>query len=165
VRLWCAMSVILTMISEAFLKKAKRIASAVYSLLGVWGLMLIALLVFEEGVPFLGINGRVDNHAAAEVEGAKAGMVAQAQLDAADARLAAMTLRVEQAEALAEQARTVGDAITKNEGNGDDALKASVAADHRADGAHWSASDIDWLCTERQRLGLAGACNRDQNSR
>ncbi|WP_075639673.1 hypothetical protein [Rhizobium oryziradicis] len=125
----------------------------------------LALVVFYDGIslPYFGqvIDGRLQN----AVEAAKAGLVAQADLDAANAKLAAMTLRAQQAEALAEQARATGEKITEKEGQGDDALKASVAADHRGDGARWSASDINWLCNERRRLGIIGACGGGQSGR
>jgi hypothetical protein len=150
---------------RAALKWLKGLVADLYQAVSVWGLMLLALLVFEEGVPFLGVYGRVANHAAAEVESAKAGLVAQASLDAVNAKLAAMELRAKQAELLVEQARAVGETITQNEGRGDAALKDSIAADHRADGARWSASDIDWLCNERKRLGLSGACSGGQGGR
>lgn len=127
------------------------------------------LISFYDGVslPYFGqvINGQLQNAVDSAVATTKAGMVAQADLDAANAKLAAMTLRAQQAEVLAEQARATGEKITQNEGQGDDALKASVAADHRTDGARWSASDIDWLCNERRRLGLTGACDGAKGSR
>ncbi|TWD54496.1 hypothetical protein FB480_103407 [Agrobacterium vitis] len=138
------------------LKWLKTFLVNLYGMIGIAGFLLLALLVFEEGVPFLGINGRVANHAASQVEAAKAGLVAQADLDAANAKLTAMTLRLQQAEMLAEQARAIGENIIKKEGQVNDALKASVSADNRVDGARWSASDIEWLSRERQRLGLAG---------
>ncbi|MBB4952781.1 hypothetical protein H4S14_000823 [Agrobacterium vitis] len=149
----------------SFLKWLKTFLADLYDMIGIGGFLLLALLVFEEGVPFLGINGRVANHASAQVEAAKAGLVAQADLDAANAKLAAMQLRAQQAEALADQARATGEKITQNEGQGNDALKASVEADHRADGARWAASDIEWMCNERRRLGLDGACGGNQSGR
>jgi hypothetical protein len=129
----------------------------------------LALFLFYEGIslPYFGqvINGRVQSSVESAVATTKASMVARTDLDAANAKLTAMTLRAQQAEALADQARAIGEKITQNEGQGDDAFKASVEADNRTDGARWSASDIKWLCVERQRLGLAGACSSDQGSR
>jgi hypothetical protein len=129
----------------------------------------LALCLFYEGVslPYFGqvINGRVQSSVESAVATTKASMAAQADLDAANAKLVAMTLRAQQAEALAEQARLTGENITQNEGQGNDALKASVEADNRADGAQWSTSDINWLCNERRRLGLDGTCSGDQGSR
>lgn len=125
----------------------------------------LVLVVFYDGIslPYFGqvINGRVQN----VTEAATAGLVAQADLDAANATLAAVQLRAQQAEALAEQARATGETITQNEGQVDDALKESISADRRVDGARWSASDIDWLCNERRRLGLTGACDGGKGSR
>lgn len=125
----------------------------------------LGVVIIYDGIslPYFGqvINGRVQN----AVEAAKSGLVEKSKLDAVEAALTAMTLRAKQAETLAEQARVTGEAIKQKEGQSDDALKESVEADRRVDGAHWSASDIDWLCNERKRLGLSGTCSSSQSGR
>ncbi|KAA3527037.1 hypothetical protein GOZ96_04665 [Agrobacterium vitis] len=127
-------------------------------MIGWGGVVAIALLVYEEGIPVIRripyieyvpligelAEGRVKTYAAQQVELSKATMVSQVEKDALQAQLdrerelrAAAEQSATEAAKRADAARMAKDQAMKN-------YEALISADTSPDGAVWTKEDIEW---------------------